>query len=137
MQSVPRNGLLRVIAWSAVLTLMALFAGCIGTAQFAERDIALQTSDSDVAVLTEVRAWQNGSTLMVAGDVEPRYSTRGWVPGHVEVRIVGPGGRLLRTVKTDYERAPNSQASARFLAHIPADRIPPGSTLEVLHRPPG
>jgi hypothetical protein len=71
--------------------------------------------------------------LSISDDVSRVIRSRGFVPGQVEVRLVGPDGTLLAEDSTAPMRRNRQARSAHFFVRLPV-QAPAGSTVEIVHR---
>ncbi|NOZ55143.1 MAG: hypothetical protein GXP08_18730 [Gammaproteobacteria bacterium] len=56
--------------------------------------VIIETVASRYAIVAKVNVWQVDSMLSITGTLRKRSSFgRGPVPGHIDVKIIEPGGR--------------------------------------------
>jgi hypothetical protein len=96
-------------------------------------ELGIEEVTSDRFIIERVRVRRGANALSVSGDVSRVIRRRGFIPGQVEVRLVGPDGALLAEDSATPMRRNRQARSAHFFVHLPSD-APAGSTLQIIHR---
>lgn len=96
-------------------------------------ELAVQTSAASHFEITRVRVQQDADAMSVSGDVMNQLPHRSLIPGHVEVRVIGPDGATLATDSTDPVKRNRQARSAHFYIRLPV-AAPAGSRLEITHK---
>ena len=97
-----------------------------------DAEFAVQTSAASHFEITRVRVQQDAHAMSISGDVANQLPLRGMIPGHVEVRVIGPDGATLATDSTDPMKRNRQARSAHFYIRLPV-AAPAGSRLEITH----
>ncbi len=117
----------------------------VGSLSFAMSACATQPAGSSVAGLnvetsaashyeiTRVRVEQDAGVIDIRGDVSNTLPQRGFIPGQVTLRLVGPDGETLAEDSTKPMRRNRQARSAHFYTRLPV-APPDGSTLVITHR---
>jgi hypothetical protein len=128
--------------------LAALLAGMLGLSAAACAAAPVASSDAERRIddglrieeavssrfeFNRVRVRRSEDALSVSGDVSRVISSRGFIPGQVEVRLLGPDGRVLAEDRAKPTRRNRQARSAHFFVRLPV-QAPAGSTVEIVHR---
>jgi hypothetical protein len=128
--------------------LAALLAGMLGLSGPACAAAPVASSDAEVRIddglrieevassrfeIERVRVRRSEDTLSVSGDVSRVIRSRGFIPGQVKVRLLGPDGAVLAEDRATPMRRNRQARSAHFFVRLPV-QAPAGSTVEIVHR---
>jgi hypothetical protein len=126
----------------------ALLAGLLGLSSAACASTPVAGSDAELRhedrlriekaaasrfEIERVRVRRGSDALGVSGDVSRVIRSRGFIPGQVEVRLLGPDGTVLAEDNATPMRRNRQARSAHFFVRLPV-QAPPGSTLQIVHR---
>lgn len=97
-----------------------------------EAEISIEALSSRYGVLRFIRVTRDESAAVVRGEVHRRWGMRGPIPGHIDIRIIGPEGVVLESATAGYHRRSVKSTSASF--HVALNAMPPaGATVRVVH----
>jgi hypothetical protein len=96
-------------------------------------ELRIEEVTSDRFTMERVRVRRDADALSVSGDVSRVVPRRGFIPGQVEVRLVGPDGAVLAADSATPMRRNRQARAAHFFVRLPVD-APAGSTLRIVHR---
>jgi len=130
-----RKGRVQMALAAALAGLLSLSASACAAMPVASNgsELRIEEVTSDRFTMERVRVRRGADALSVSGDVSRVIPRRGFIPGQVEVRLVGPDGALLAADSATPMRRNRQARSAHFFVRLPSD-APAGSTLEIIHR---
>ena len=119
------------------LTIVAILLGlsaCGNAPIYMARDgsINVEYSSSHALHFSRVVVYQNDAGLIIAGELHKRGHGRGFIPGHIDIEIIGPDDTLLATKGISYHRGSNKSRRSQLYVEIPID-LPINSTVRILH----
>jgi hypothetical protein len=132
----PMKSTRQLTAVAAVLAgaLSLSGAACAGQPTAAgSAGLPVHTSAQSHFEITRVQVQQDANTMSISGDVANQLPHRSLIPGHVEVRLIGPDGATLAMDSIDPMKRNRQARSAHFYIRLPV-AAPAGSRLEITHK---
>lgn len=128
------NIYIKTLAAIAILTNLTVTAGCATAGRNLVRDntVKIEKVSSKQATITSVNVIQEGDQVMLRGEVRRRLVSRGHIPGHIDLEVIGADGSVLEESVIDYHRR---SVKSRYAIFHDTLRVtpPPGSTIRVTH----
>jgi len=123
----------KIFTTITTLVILVLLAGCASTGKDLVRDntVKIEKVPSQWAALRFINVVQDGDKIELRGEVTRRPIGRGPIPGHIDLKVIGPDGVTLEESMIDYHRRSVKSRYATF--HTALKAAPPGSTIRVMH----
>lgn len=116
--------------------LLGLSAAACAAAPLTTGGAALQVEETASSGFTidRVRVRPAADALSVSGDVARVVPRRGFIPGQVEVRLLGPDGAVLAAETATPMRRNRQARSAHFFVRLPVQPVAGGQVQIIYHR---
>lgn len=112
---------------------MASITGCSTYASLAkEEDVKVERVNSGSANITRAHLQATETTLVLRGELKRRIPSRGPIPGHLHIELIGPDGEVFKEANIGYKRKNTKSRFAKFYLPIPSD-LTKISALRVIH----
>jgi len=85
--------------------------------------------------ISAVSIVQEGSNVVVRGKLKRRLSRRGPIPGHIDIKVVGPKGKILEEQNIKHLRPSIKSRHAKFYFKLKVEP-PKGSIIRISHHNP-
>lgn len=112
---------LRSLVVTGVLSGMMVITGCAtNTSLVKEEDVAIGRVDSGSARITHAYLQTSGTEMVLRGELQRRFPSRGPIPGHLHVELIAPDGAVFKEATIGYKRMSVKSRIAKFHLEIPA-----------------
>lgn len=94
--------------------------------------VKVESVDSSSVNITDANLRVTGTTVELQGEVRNRFPTRGPIPGHLQIELIAPDGKIFKKATIGYRRLSIKSDIARFQLPIP---VAPSSidTIRITH----
>lgn len=85
-----------------------------------EEDVAIERIDSRSARITRAYLQTSETAMVLRGELQRRFPSRGPIPGHLHIELVAPDGTAFKEATIGYRRMSVKSRIAKFHSEIPA-----------------
>lgn len=122
-----------------VISTLLITAGCASTgADLVKKGvITVEHIPSRYAHTHRVSVHQKGTDIVISGELYSRFHQPSFIPGHVDIEVISPEGKLLGQGIGKYYRVGGRKSKSRrfeFLMQLSAN-APQGSKIRIVHHP--
>lgn len=119
-----------VLIGTMSLTLFPVAQTLAGSEQAAA--VKVESVDSVSVNITDANLRVSDSKVVLQGELRNRFPTRGPIPGHLQIELIAPGGKIFKKTTIGYRRLSIKSDIARF--HLPIPVAPSSiDTIRITH----
>jgi len=98
-----------------------ILTGCAtNTSLVKEEDVAIERVDSGSARITHAYLQTSETAMVLRGELQRRFPSRGPIPGHLHIELIAPDGAMFKEATIGYKRMSVKSRIAKFHLEIPA-----------------
>lgn len=127
------NPMIRSLVVTGSLAWIVVLSGCArNTSLVKEEDVAIERVDSGSAHITRAYLKTSGTAMVLRGELQRRFPSRGPIPGHLHIELIASDGAAFKEATIGYRRMSVKSRIAKFHIEIPA--VPSDiRTVRVIH----
>lgn len=112
---------LRSLLVTGILAGMMVITGCATNTSIVKKEnVAIERVDSGTARIGHAYLQASESGMVLRGELQRRFRSRGPIPGHLHIELIAPDGAAFKEATIGYRRMSVKSRIAKFHLEIPA-----------------